>query len=86
MVMHTTLVLGTRPEHRTKQWLQPWLRLLAMCVLLGLAAGAAAPVAPNVRVSAEESTAPAATATEETTEAAELEAVLAQATARRAGG
>ncbi len=41
MVMHTTLVLGTRPEHRTKQWLQPWLRLLAMCVLLGLAAGAA---------------------------------------------
>ena len=54
---------------------------------MGLAADAAAPATPNVRVSAEESTAPAvAAATEETTEAAELEAVLAQAKARRAGG
>ena len=51
---------------------------------MGLAASEAAPASPNVRVTAETSTAPStAAATEETTEAAELEAVLAQAKARR---
>lgn len=50
---------------------------------MGVTAAATAPAASNVRVSAEE--APAASA-EETAEAAELEAVLAQAKARRAGG
>lgn len=50
---------------------------------MGLASQAAAPAPANVRVSADESTAPAVAATEETTEAAELEAVLAQAKARR---
>ncbi len=49
---------------------------------MGLAANAAAPATPNVRVTAETET-PTAAATEETTEAAELEAVLAQAKARR---
>ncbi len=50
---------------------------------MGVGAQASAPAAGNVRVAADE---PAETATEETTEAAELEAVLAQAKARRAGG
>jgi hypothetical protein len=50
---------------------------------MGVGAQASAPAAGNVRVAADE---PVAAATEETTEAAELEAVLAQAKARRAGG
>jgi phage shock protein A len=50
---------------------------------MGVSAKATAPAASNVRVATEELSTAAAT---ETSEAAELEAVLAQAKARRAGG